>query len=223
MHVSPAWQSTRPVPDPRSSPDSTTGSLVQVGFRASTSADLQIVTADGDQVTLSSDRSTSVGYAAFAATSGRARVEGQALRVSSESSVSLSVEGALDAEELADIRKVVKLLERAASSRDASRLLQRLSRAHLDSLASVEGSIERTVEYSVVRASGTTSPAADAAPPAEAQAPQPSPSSPPLPQAHAVAPDPSGSAPAAPKAEAGDFLFAILASMLRSPSHSRAA
>jgi hypothetical protein len=221
MHVSPAWQSTHPATAERPS-GKTTGSLVQAGFRASTSADLQIVTADGDTVTLSSDRTTSIGVAGFAATSGGTRVEGTALHVSSESKVSLSVEGELDAKELADIRKVVRLLERAASSHDAGKLLKRLSHADLDSLSSVEGRIERTMEYSVVRSAGESSPASDAGP-APAPASQPRLPSPPPPEAppYADAPDPARSA--APKVAAGDFLFTILTSILRSHADSRAA
>jgi hypothetical protein len=202
----------------------TTGSLVQAGVRTSQSADLQIVTADGDKVTISSDRTTSVGYAGFSATSGNTRVQGQALQVSSESSVSMSVEGTLDADELADIKKVVKLLERAASSHDATKLLKRLSHAHLDTLSSVEGSVERTVEYNVVQASGSLPAATDATPRADASTPPT-----PLPQEQAEAQAPASvqpkaeAVPAESAPQAGDFLFAILASMLRSPTQSRAA
>jgi hypothetical protein len=198
----------------------TSGSLVQAGFRTSQSADLQIVTADGDTVTISSDRTTSVGYAGFAATSGGMRVEGQALQVSSESSVSLSVEGSLDSKELADIRKVVKLLERAASSQDATRLLRRLSHAHLDSLASVEGSVERTTEFNVVQASGslpaTSDTSASSGTASAATTPEPA-------ALHEPQAEPPQAQPAATPVQAGDFLFAILASMLRSPVQSKAA
>jgi hypothetical protein len=99
----------------------------------SRSLDVTITTADGDRVTLSASQSASLA--------GVATSDGRRAGVSStESSVSLTVEGSLDRRELRDLRTVLKVLAKAAAHQDSDRLARRLSRPDLDTIATVQAS-----------------------------------------------------------------------------------
>jgi hypothetical protein len=86
--------------------------------------------------------------------------------VSGSDSFSISVEGELSRKELADVRKVVKALQRAAAKGDAERLLHRLSRPDLDTIASVAGSVRSETVVSAAVAAGSRGEAGQR-PPAE--------------------------------------------------------
>ena len=148
-----------------------TGELIQIGARTTRSTDLSIVTAEGDKVTISASATHGVGYAAATGSSDGASVTAGALSVTDSSSLSISVDGDLNRRELHDIKKVVRALERAAARGDASRLLDRLSHAHLNSLSSVSGSITTETVVTATEIQGTQQPAsatdASAPPPAD--------------------------------------------------------
>jgi len=158
--------------------------LIQIGARTTRSTDLSIVTAQGDTVTISASATHGVGYAAATGSSDGTTVTARALSVTDSSSLAISVDGDLNRRELHDIKKVVRALERAAARGDASRLLDRLSHAHLSSLSSVSGSIttETVVTANKVQAAqqpaSSTTPAAPSSPdiPVSADAPSPAPS-----------------------------------------------
>ena len=108
------------------------------GAVRSTSLDLTVTTADGDRVTLSASQSASIG--GVATSDGR-----RAGTSTSASTFSLAVEGSLDRGELRDLRKVLKLLAKAAADQDAGRLASRLSRPDMDSIASMQASMTESV------------------------------------------------------------------------------
>jgi len=132
-----------------------TGELIQIGARTTRSTDLSIVTAEGDKVTISASATHGVGYAAASGSADGVSLTAGSLTVSDSSSLSISVEGDLNRRELHDIKKVVRALERAAARGDASRLLDRLSHAHLNSLSSVSGSITTQTVVTATKVEGT--------------------------------------------------------------------
>jgi hypothetical protein len=113
--------------------------LVQLGARTTRETSREVVTADGDRVTLSTSSTRALGYAAASGVSDTAQVSASALTVTGSDSVSLTVEGSLSHDELVDLQKVVKAFEKAAARGDATKLLDRLSRPDLDTIASVSG------------------------------------------------------------------------------------
>ena len=141
-----------------------TGELIQIGARTTRSTDLSIVTAQGDKVTISASATHGVGYAAATGSSDGTSVTAGALSVTDSSSLSISVDGDLNRRELHDIRKVVRALERAAARGDASRLLDRLSHAHLSSLSSVSGSITTETVVTASKIQATQQPASSTTP-----------------------------------------------------------
>jgi hypothetical protein len=167
-----------------------------------------------------------------------------ALSVTDSSSLSISVDGDLNRRELHDIRKVVRTLERAAARGDASRLLDRLSHAHLSSLSSVSGSITTETVVTASKIQATQQPASSTTPavpsssdtpastdaPSSARAEAPAPASTEAPATPAPTSSPvttlptpvvqklaSAVAPGAPPPRApivADFMFAILKALL---------
>ena len=81
----------------------------------SQSADLEIVTAEGDRVTLSYGASESVGYSSYENLArqggGFQRSAGQSLSFSREQEFSLTVEGDLSESELADINNLLSEID----------------------------------------------------------------------------------------------------------------
>ena len=139
-----------------------TGELIQIGARTTRSTDLSIVTAEGDKVTISASATHGVGYAAAAGSSDGVSLTAGSVSISDSSSLSISVEGDLNRRELHDIKKVVRALERAAARGDASRLLDRLSHAHLRSLSTISGSITTQTVVTAQQVQGSQQPAAPA-------------------------------------------------------------
>jgi hypothetical protein len=146
--------------------------IFQVGVQTTRSTDLQVVTAEGDRVTISADSIRMLGYASASGQSGSASVAGAAMQVSNSDSVSLAVEGDLSRDELQDLQKMVKLFQQAATRGDATKLLDRLSKSGMDSIASVAGTVSVETVVMVSETSASTS-AAQADAPAE---PPPGPS-----------------------------------------------
>jgi len=149
-----------PRPSPAATPASAPRTAAAVaGQVRSSSMDVTVMTADGDRVTLSASQSASIG--AVATSDGR-----RAATSSSESTLSLTVEGSLDRGELRDLRKVMQLLARAAADQDSERLARRLTRPDLaDNIASVQASYAESVAViGGVLAVGTPVPAEPTAP-----------------------------------------------------------
>ncbi len=92
-----------------------TGSLSRINLKNESGADISILTSEGDRVTISTDSLMEIAYAGYNKTG---TVNGQsvsldleAIGIYSESSSSISVEGDLNKEELADISKILGKLE----------------------------------------------------------------------------------------------------------------
>ena len=111
------------------------------GSARTSSFDLTVATADGDRLTISSTTTELLGGVAIEGRDGSSRTGAS----SSETSFSLSVEGTLDRDELRDLRKLAKLLRRAAEGHDVGKLARRLSRPDMDSIASVSASASESV------------------------------------------------------------------------------
>lgn len=115
--------------------------------------ELEIVTAEGDRVTLSATLTRSVAAVRSETDQGSTT----ALATSSSRALSIAVDGELSRDELEDIAKVLRLLRRAShhrAARDPERLARRLAHAHLDALDRVSASFttSRTVGAAVLPA-----------------------------------------------------------------------
>jgi hypothetical protein len=128
--------------------------VMQLGARMSQSMELSIVTEEGDRVTLSASSTRALGFAGAAGTGDGETVAAAAWQVNATSDVSLKVEGSLSRDELVDLQKVIKAFRQAAARGDASRLLHRLTRPDLDTIASVAGrvSVETSLSAAVLSA-----------------------------------------------------------------------
>jgi hypothetical protein len=145
MHTS-AVSSAVPVPAPQSA-------AAVAGYSRTRAVDLTITTRDGDTVTISASQTTTVGVAA-AADEDDSRA---ALVKTSSSSLSLTVDGTLSRDEVADLQKILKTLgqagQRQATHRAHHRLGHRHGRHHgsghhgggLDTIASVSASARTSV------------------------------------------------------------------------------
>ena len=111
------------------------------------SADIQIVTEEGDTVTLSASRTAELSFATYNS-NGQTSAE---LRTGSE--FSMSVEGDLSRRELKDIRRALRIIMKAAEDfaennpEKAARRVSKLSR--LDHLAAVNAEFQVRQELSV--------------------------------------------------------------------------
>ena len=99
-------------------------------------AEIEIVTAEGDRVTLSA--SYTRAFAASQTTTGEGRTTAAVTRTSQQ--LQVTVDGDLSQDELEDIAKVLELLRKASrrhGGRDPERMAGRLAHAHLDTLGQV--------------------------------------------------------------------------------------
>lgn len=140
----------------------TSGALLQVGVRTTRETNLELTTAEGDRVTISTSAVNAIGLAAASGTSDGTTLSGAALHVEGSKGLSVSVEGNLSQDELQDIAKIVKSFQRAAAKNDASQFLNRLSASDLDTISSVEGSASTETVMTAVVAAGTSEPGAAA-------------------------------------------------------------
>lgn len=77
-----------------------------VGYSRTKSLDLMLTTRDGDTVTISAQQTTTAGVSRTSGADGDATAAAKA----TSSSLSVTVDGSLDNDELADIKKVLKTL-----------------------------------------------------------------------------------------------------------------
>jgi hypothetical protein len=149
---------------------SASAQLYGLGATTTRTAELQVTTADGDRVTLSTASSRSVGYASASAAAGGAGLAAAVFRANASDRVTLTVEGTLSKEELHDLAKLIKAFQRAAVKGDARHLLHRLTRHDLDTIATVAASA-RTETTALVASASVAAQAASE--PAEAPAVEP--------------------------------------------------
>jgi len=129
-------------------------------LNARTNADISLITADGDKVTISASSALLATHTTY---DFLGRIEGQALaahaeklQISSTSEFAITVEGELDQEELADINKLldaIKTTVAGAFSGKSDKLQQSLAGfGDLDSIASFEATLSYSREASAERA-----------------------------------------------------------------------
>ncbi len=152
------------------------------------SALIEIVTADGDTVTISASAVRAATVAAAAGQSqtpdGSAAVAGGAYSTSSSQSIEITVEGTLEKDEIADIRKLLSMLERGARQSERGEhgrghhrghdTRRHVEQASLDSLESFTATFKTSTRYAATAAyaavSSTASPGEATAPPMVTQA-----------------------------------------------------
>lgn len=149
-------------------------------------AQIEIMTADGDRVTISAgamvSASMAAGYAEAQAGDRTGAAAAASMTSSSSTSLSISVEGTLDKDEVKDIQRLVTFLERAASHRPRGRerghhegdhghhrghdATRRLEHPSFDSLAAVTATFtaSRSVQAAAAYQATSTSPQAQPAP-----------------------------------------------------------
>jgi len=129
-------------------------------LNARTHAEISLITADGDKVTLSASSALLATHTTY---DYLGRIEGQALaahaeklQISSTSKFAVTVEGELDQEELADINKLLDAIETTVAGVFAGKpdkLLKSLAElGDLDSIASFEAALSYSREASAERA-----------------------------------------------------------------------
>jgi hypothetical protein len=147
MHTSPV-SSALPVSTPQSA-------AAVAGYSRTRAVDLTITTRDGDTVTISASKTTTVG---MAAASGEDDARAALVKTSS-SSLSLTVDGTLSRDEIADLQKILKTLGQAGQKQAAHRVRHQHGHrhhrghhrggdhggGHLDTIASVSTSVQTSV------------------------------------------------------------------------------
>jgi len=167
------------------------------------STDIKIVTAEGDTVTLSANKTADLSYSTYNA---HGSIDGKSVSVSAmsaemhqTSAFSLTVDGDLNKEELKDIRRAIRIIEKSAHdvlTGHADKAASRTAKlAKLDQLASIDADVEFQQEVSVVQASSqsTSVPSSDSTVTPD---PTPVPAPPPAPVISAEAPTDASAATA---------------------------
>ena len=136
--------------------------LLAVRASSETEAEIGITTKDGDTVTISLQSEVELGYAYYrrTGTAAGSELEARALVASASRELQITVEGSLDAEELADITSLVKQLGQAIRSflrgDTSASARQTLETPALDSLSGFSLDMEHSDSLTLIRASATT-------------------------------------------------------------------
>lgn len=176
------------VPPPPPAVSRTEAAVARQTVETTRSALIEIVTADGDTVTISASAVRAASVAAAAGQSdtpdGSASVAGGAYSTSSSQSLEITVEGSLEKDEIADIKRLLTILERGARQADRGEHGRGRHRGHdtgrhiehaaLDSLESFTATFKTSTRYAATAAyaavSSTASPGEAEAPPMVTQA-----------------------------------------------------
>jgi hypothetical protein len=124
----------------------------QIDTRTQVSADLAVVTAEGDRVTLAADSALQASYISYDA---RGRVRGQSFNIHAEAleataanRIAVTVEGSLNEQELTDIQHLLSSIEGIAADffvgAPDQELVQTLDLRDFSALASFEATLELT-------------------------------------------------------------------------------
>jgi hypothetical protein len=137
-------------------------SLTRLNARAN--ADISLITADGDKVTLSGSSALRVTHTAY---DYLGRLQDQAVvahggkfQISTNSEFTVAVQGELDQEELADIKKLFDAIQTTAAdvfSGQSDKFPVSFAELDLDSIASFEAALSYSREASVEQKSSITS------------------------------------------------------------------
>ncbi len=150
-----AWSSA---PARRESSSAT--SVLAAQASSETTADIDIVTKDGDTVTISLHSDVDAGYAYYRRTGDGSELEARALVASVSQELQVTVEGSLDEQELADIAKLVKQIGQAIRSfvkgNTTASAQQALEGPALDSLSGFSLDMTHSDSLALVAAGATT-------------------------------------------------------------------
>jgi len=106
-------------PPPPPAPIRTEVAAARVGVETTRSALIEIVTADGDRVSISATAASKAGIAAAAgqaeSAEGTVEMAAGSYTASSSRSMTVTVEGSLEDDEIADIGRLLAMLERGAA------------------------------------------------------------------------------------------------------------
>lgn len=152
----------------------------QVKVSQSQTADITIVTAEGDTVTLSSSKSAELTFSTYDAQGqvggSSAQFSGMSAELHRTSAFSMSVDGDLNKEELKDIRRAIRTIQKAANDvlkgHEEKAAARTAKLANLDQIASIDAELEFNQEVSVTRISAQSNAAAI---PESTEAPAPTP------------------------------------------------
>jgi hypothetical protein len=133
-------------PDHAMRTDSVSPAATVAGYSRSRALDLTVTTREGDRVTISASQTTMVGAAGATGADGATAA---ALVKRTSSSLSISVDGDLSKDELADLKQVLKALGQAGQREQARGLLRGHHGHHhghrrgqdLDTIASISASV----------------------------------------------------------------------------------
>jgi hypothetical protein len=136
----------------------------QIDTRTQVSADLTVVTVEGDRVTLAADSALQASYTSYDA---RGRVRGQSLNIHAEAlaataadRIAVTVEGNLNEQELADIQHLLSSIEGIATDffagAPAQELVQTLDLRDFSALASFNATWELTHQVRIEQLVSTT-------------------------------------------------------------------
>jgi hypothetical protein len=133
----------------------------QVKVSQSQTADITIVTSEGDTVTLSSSKSAELSFATYNA-QGRVgdssgTISGMSAELHRTSDFSITVDGDLNKEELKDIRSAIRTIQKAANDvlkgHEEKAAARTAKLADLDQIASIDADLEFNREVSVTQVS----------------------------------------------------------------------
>jgi ribosomal protein L21E len=136
----------------------TRANLLNASSRKST--DISLITAEGDKVTISAQSAFRAGFASYdyqgRLSGNEVNLQSRSLEVASENSLTISVEGNLSQDELADIKKLVTKIEKLGSEFFSRPLEDSLSQAlqvgnDLDSIASFAAHLHYEQQVSVAQ------------------------------------------------------------------------
>lgn len=143
-------------------PDSSASiQAAQIKVSQSQTADITIVTAEGDTVTLSSSKSAELSFATYNAQAqvggSSGTISGMSTELHRTSDFSITVDGDLNKAELKDIRSAIRTIQKAANDvlkgHDEKAAARTTKLADLDQLASIDADLEFNREVSVTQVS----------------------------------------------------------------------
>jgi hypothetical protein len=146
----------------QSAPDSSaTIQATQIKVSRSQTADITIVTAEGDTVTLSSSKSAELSFATYSAQGkvgdSTGAISGMSAQLHRTSAFSMTVDGDLNKEELKEIRSAIRTIEKAANDvlkgHDEKAAARTAKLSDLDQIASIDADLEFNREVSVTQVS----------------------------------------------------------------------
>jgi hypothetical protein len=136
----------------------------QIKVSQSQTADITIVTAEGDTVTLSSSKSAELSFATYNAQGqvggSSGTISGMSAELHRTSDFSITVDGDLNKAELKDIRSAIRTIQKAANDALKGHEEKAASRtaklSDLDQIASIDADLEFNREVSVTQVSAQT-------------------------------------------------------------------